>query len=412
VEGPDSAVASSDVRVIFIADVRQVGHQVEAARSLGLSTTHHGLRVFDQKHVDALRRFPPLRPVANRVNQRVGSQFGTVPDYTLGVSEYLPTLFAAVGAGNSRMAAELPKTLARRSLRSIKIGHHQVTLIHFTEGLGRREWFDERAGVTTVLERRGMPPAALEVSDPVGGFPRGTMSRMYFGRNLAFEDEHSDHVIVYSDTARGAFADIGIPIGKIHVVPLWSTPSLPFTSDEVESSSSSRDFIFVGRCTAAKGLDVAVASAQLVEGARLHVVGSASPDVARWLTVQPGVTYHGVLSRSGIRALMPDMAALVMPSVESFGLAVLEAASAGLPVIVRDTVGAATVFQSEMPASTVVGRDPQKWASRMSSHLNSSMAARAMSSAVVRLCAAQYSPQRSLEAQRGVYDKILRIGKS
>lgn len=107
--------------------------------------------------------------------------------------------------------------------------------------------------------------------------------------------------------------------------------------------------LFLGRLDRKKGLDLLIpAFAQLVAGgADLHLV-LAGPDrgaraeaevrVAR-LGLAGRVSFTGMLRGETKRAALAEAALFVLPSYrENFGLAVVEALAAGLPVLVSDQV--------------------------------------------------------------------------
>ncbi len=120
---------------------------------------------------------------------------------------------------------------------------------------------------------------------------------------------------------------------------------------------------FVGRGDVYKGLDLAVASvARLGRPYRLHVAGNMRPEVLEWLLKQPNVVYEGLLNKSELRSLYSSSHLLILPSIESFGLAVAEAVHHGLHVVCSPETG----IVEYLPLGTftqISGRDPERWAS-------------------------------------------------
>jgi alpha-1,3-rhamnosyl/mannosyltransferase len=113
---------------------------------------------------------------------------------------------------------------------------------------------------------------------------------------------------------------------------------------------------------------------------KLVLAGGAAPDAADWLArimrppLQESVEHIGYVAQDGRERLYAGARALVLPSLdEGFGLPVLEAMSAGVPVIVSNrgslpevVAGGGTLLppdDAEAWASTIerVGAD-QEWA--------------------------------------------------
>jgi glycosyltransferase involved in cell wall biosynthesis len=116
---------------------------------------------------------------------------------------------------------------------------------------------------------------------------------------------------------------------------------------EVERFSIGRpeDFLlFVGQIVPHKRVEVALKAAQLA-GRPIKVVGEG-PDLARLrqLYGRPGVEFLGNVSDSRLDDLYARCIALVVPNIEEFGIAAVEAQAAGRPVVavnrggVRETV--------------------------------------------------------------------------
>jgi glycosyltransferase involved in cell wall biosynthesis len=155
-------------------------------------------------------------------------------------------------------------------------------------------------------------------------------------------------------------ADIGVPLDRTVVKPHFVDDPGP----RHIAPSASRHVLAVGRLAQGKGIDTLLdAWASSVESSRhdrtLHIIGDGpqADDLRRRLPA--GVEMLGWRERDEIRARMLGARALIAPSelYETFGMVLVEAMSAGLPVIVNTVAGAAAIVEPP-PALLVPPRDP------------------------------------------------------
>lgn len=97
----------------------------------------------------------------------------------------------------------------------------------------------------------------------------------------------------------------------------------------------------VGALHVAKGVDVAVRAVALVPGAHLHFVGQPTPETPQMVGLAqqllPGRAVLETVPSDQVPRVLAAADVFVLPThAEGFGLAVLEAMSAGLPVLVSD----------------------------------------------------------------------------
>jgi glycosyltransferase involved in cell wall biosynthesis len=123
--------------------------------------------------------------------------------------------------------------------------------------------------------------------------------------------------------------------------------------------------IWVGQTDYGKGLDVALAAVRMARqempGLRLLVVGLPS----REGPAKDGVEWLGVLSPDAVADAYRRSDVLLFPSrYESFGLVVLEAMAAGLPVIVSDAIPAGVVVDGRN-GTVVSGHRPEDYAAAL-----------------------------------------------
>ncbi|WP_159448472.1 glycosyltransferase [Demequina sp. NBRC 110052] len=252
------------------------------------------------------------------------------------------------------MVRLLNASAARRTAHLLR--HSQI--VHFEEGLGHA-LLSRNPGVAGVMERRNLHHADFERPlEPISDFPyrvfRDPLREVY-----NYEYEQSSAVLAYSQVQLESLVRNGVDREKVSVVPI------PIAATH-RSEGMVRErgvALYVGRVTADKGIDVAVAAARRSASVeRLVVAGPIpNPSVGAWLRAQPKVDYVGVAGRAELEHLFATSTFMLAPSMESFGLAVLEAASHGLHVLARETTGAAE-YLPRQARTVVAGRNPVEWA--------------------------------------------------
>jgi glycosyltransferase involved in cell wall biosynthesis len=133
--------------------------------------------------------------------------------------------------------------------------------------------------------------------------------------------------IALNDFCMEVFVRGGLPRERLRVKP-------NFVEDrKIETNSGRRDFLYVGRLSEEKGIDVLSSALALVPKVNCHVVGTGEMDEV--IRTRSNAVMHGWQGSESINALMHSSLALVMPSVwyENFPRTLVEAFSAGLPVV-------------------------------------------------------------------------------
>ncbi len=187
---------------------------------------------------------------------------------------------------------------------------------------------------------------------------------------------------------------LDIPAERIVVTPLgvdpaWSSTGPPSPALRATLGLPPRYLLFVGAAQPRKGLDVLLDAHAAQPGlAPLVLAGPAGWSPAGWgptgwgptLTTSSRVHTVGYLDEADLRCVVAGAAALVLPSRdEGFGLPVLEAMAAGVPVVCSDLPalrevagGLATLVPPGDPAALATalasvedaGRDPVSAAAR------------------------------------------------
>lgn len=339
-------------------DVRHYHHVVAA-----LGATHR-VRLMAPWEVNSItyRRLAPVLPshLQELVRRRlIADVDGTALDdrLSLGASQFLPPIRGHFAWG--RRLPELRKATNFLQARRVAKASQGVELLHAVEGLGHVAL---RTGAVrrVVTERRNLHQLALAEPISVHLEMPSRFAEEPLSSQLDYEYENSQAVIVYSQYAKRTMVEAGVDADRVRVIPLPVPENvLPPRSVEVVDPFL---VAYVGRAVADKGLDVAVAATRaLGPPYRLEVAGPISNDVLAWLRTWPHVRYLGILGKGELARLYRKASCLVMPSRESFGLAVFEAAALGTPVIVRNTTGAGEYLPPER-CRIVSTRSVDDWA--------------------------------------------------
>ena len=155
-------------------------------------------------------------------------------------------------------------------------------------------------------------------------------------------------------------ADVGVPTERTVVKAHFVDDPGP----RPDSPSASKEILVVGRLSQGKGIDTLLDAWQTADvparhGWTLQVLGDGPlADQVRH-RLPAGVELLGWRARDETRRRLLSARGLVMPSelYETFGMVLVEAMSAGLPVVVTTVAGAAAIVEPP-PALLVAPRDP------------------------------------------------------
>lgn len=146
-----------------------------------------------------------------------------------------------------------------------------------------------------------------------------------FHRLLGTWQDKVTRYIALNEFCRKKFIQGGLPAERVVI-------KANFVDFPPPAVTQRRDFLFVGRLSAEKGVDVLARAARRIQ-VKIQVAGSG-PEQAE-LEQIANVHLLGALSTDDVRLKMSDSLALVLPSVwyENFPRTLVEAFGCGLPVI-------------------------------------------------------------------------------
>ena len=168
----------------------------------------------------------------------------------------------------------------------------------------------------------------------------------------------ADAVVVPSPSAAAVARDwAGVPADRVVVIPNAVDPG-EFAPRDGEPA----DVVFLGRLDPIKDVPTLVAAVARLPNVRLHVYGEGPdrPRIERAITdhgVADRVTLHGAVDRP--QAALASAGVLVLPSLaEGFGLVLIEAMAAGVPVVATDVAGVRDVVRDGVTGLLVPPGDP------------------------------------------------------
>ncbi len=169
--------------------------------------------------------------------------------------------------------------------------------------------------------------------------------------------------IALNDFCRDKFIESGLPPERVVVKPNF----VDFPAPEMGQRSG---FLFVGRLSAEKGIDVLVKAVSMLEGVALRVAGTGPQ--AHLLEGVAGLSHLGALSGDNIRHEMAGATALILPSIcyENCPRTLVEAFGCGLPVIASKMGALVELVQEGVtglffePGNSVDLSEKIRWASK------------------------------------------------
>lgn len=217
--------------------------------------------------------------------------------------------------------------------------------------------FQPTPGGVYIAEMRELHPNNLWSREAsISGYPydadKKQAIRSAFAKDFENVKLNASGLMTYSSIAKDSFITNGYPANRIFVFPL-KYPVIVSTDVSIRPTSNC---LFVGRDDPNKGLDLAVL-ASLDAKVHLRVVGHYSNQVISWMKNYKHVEYVGPVNRIRMRELMFSSHALLAPSLESYGLSIIEALESGCLVVSSQLNGAAATFSGSPNVFCAVNLD-------------------------------------------------------
>ncbi len=155
------------------------------------------------------------------------------------------------------------------------------------------------------------------------------------------EHELADRVVAASTFTRQTLVEHGVAEEKIRVLPYGVGKEFLEAGKMRKERVAGRKmrFLFLGHLSARKGLRQLLEAWRGIEGGELVLMGGGDPGPWRKIT-EENVIFSGGGDRNRVLEEMKKADVFVFPSLfEGFGLVLLEAMAAGLPVITTQNTG-------------------------------------------------------------------------
>jgi glycosyltransferase involved in cell wall biosynthesis len=189
----------------------------------------------------------------------------------------------------------------------------------------------------------------------------------HYQQRLEDEPHHADIVMAASKFTVSTLLEDNVPASKIRLLPLgFELDHIPYTpKDQLPNAQISKRplrLLYAGNLTQRKGLRYALdAMRTFPKGeVELHIIGGLQGSGKGLKEYEGEYQHHGRLSQYEMFRAYQDYDALILPTVfEGFGLVIVEAMAAGLPVITTSHSMGPDVITHQQSGYIVPIRDSQ-----------------------------------------------------
>lgn len=209
--------------------------------------------------------------------------------------------------------------------------------------------------------------------------------------------------IALNEFCRQKFMAGGLPACKIVVKPNFVDWAPPARHADTGADDKDGHFLFVGRLSAEKGIEVLSRAIRQAPELFLRVAG-IGPDAASLRAISR-VDLLGALPGERVREEMSAALALVMPSVcqENFPRTIIEAFACGLPVIASRLGAMAELIRDGETGLLFEPRNAEELAQKMNWADTNRAAMRQMGMNARREYEAKYTPEINYRQLMGIY---------
>ena len=190
--------------------------------------------------------------------------------------------------------------------------------------------------------------------------------------------QDADVIVAWTEgEAEHMVSEFDVDMDKIAIIPPGVDTDRFMPSTASSEPTAKKRIVYVGRLDALKGVDLLIEAFALAVDrgldAELQIVGGGSADEFRrvlgrisQLRLTDRVKLPGVLPQSELRNIYSEADCIVAPSFhETFGLAVLEAASCGTPAIAADVDGLRAIVTDGKTGYLIDDRDARIYADKI-----------------------------------------------
>lgn len=177
----------------------------------------------------------------------------------------------------------------------------------------------------------------------------------------------SDYIVVASTFTKQSLINNGVDENKIHVIP-YGVDLNKFPYKE-KSFLNKMIFIYVGNVNKRKGINLLIDSwnsCKNQNGKELWIVGPISESIRSEYQNQKEIIFFGKVEHNNLVSFLHQANVFVFPSYfDGFGLVILEAMAAGLPIIASTNCGAPDLITNGYEGFIIDAGDKEQLTSRI-----------------------------------------------
>lgn len=229
----------------------------------------------------------------------------------------------------------------RWSARRLESGQYGRAVIAYENSALETFRVASRGGMLRVLDAASFHHAW---QDRLYAFPESERAHERIRRRKDAEIALADHVLTASELARQSYLEAGVPEHRVTAIPVGCNLQMFHPPETLLAPSRGVRFLFAGRASGIKGIDLVIAALKELQNARIAyefiVAGHRERRYADALA-SVGAQSLGQTTQQRLADEMREADCLLLPSrFDSFGMVVVEALASGLPVVVSSMVGA------------------------------------------------------------------------